>query len=154
MLYALMNLPTRHWLRVILLLLLVGGCGGDSDGLAPVDGTIIYRGKPLPNARVVFMPETPGALPASGTTDDAGRYELMTSVPGDGARVGKHRVTVTARGPDKLLPANQLTTGLPGSNTAPGDPLIPPRYFMPNTSGLTAEVTAGGATVDFELTER
>jgi hypothetical protein len=135
-------------------LLLVGGCGADPDALVPVEGTISYRGKPLPNAHVVFMPETAGMLPASGTTDDGGRYELMTSVPGDGARLGKYKVTVTARGPDKQLPANQLTTGLPGSNVAPGDPLIPPRYFMPLTSGLTAEVTADGGPLNFELTDR
>jgi hypothetical protein len=149
-----MALQSRLFLILAMVLPAVAGCASDAEGLAPVQGTVTYRGKPLANALVVFMPQTPGVLPASGTTDSNGRYELMTTVPGDGAHLGKHRVTITARGPDKQLPANQLTTGLPGSNVAPGAPLIPERYFMPDTSGLTAEVTPGGITADFEIAER
>jgi hypothetical protein len=138
---------------LFLLAAVIVGCGG-SDGLAPVDGVVTYRDKPVPNATVVFMPDAPGTLPASGITDANGRYELMTTAPGDGAHVGKYRVTITARGPDKPLPANQLTTGLPGSNVAPGDPLIPVRYFVPENSGLTADVQSGGSSIDFALTEK
>ena len=141
--------PSRMFLVVVLLLLSgVGGCGRKNNFVS-VRGTVTYLGKPLPDALVVFMPETPGVLPASGLTDSNGRYALMTSVQGDGGSVGKHRVTVTARGPDKERPADEV--GLTGSNTEPGDPLIPIKYFTPDTSGLEAEVTSGGITANFNL---
>lgn len=131
------------------------GCGSKPEGpqLAAVSGTVKYEGKLLENAQVVFLPDAAGAPPASGTTDKNGRYQLMTRIPGDGAIVGKYRVTITARGPDKPLPAGQTTTGLPGSNTAPGDPLIPEKYFLPDTSGLAREVKSGSNTLDFELSK-
>ncbi len=133
---------------IVFLPAVVAGCR-KNDGLVPVRGTVTYRGNPLPNALVVFMPETPDVLPSSGLTDSNGRYELMTIVPGDGANVGKHRVTITARGPDKER--RGAPVGLTGSNTEPGDPLIPIKYFMPDTSGLTADVKPGGITADFPL---
>ena len=134
--------------------MLAGGCGSKSEGpqLASVSGTVKFEGQPLENSQVVFLPDAPGAPPASGATDKNGYYRLMTRTPGDGAVVGKHRVTVSARGPDKVLPEGQLATGLLG-NTEPGDPLIPEKYFLPDTSGLTREVKSGRNTIDIELTK-
>jgi hypothetical protein len=131
------------------------GCGAKAEGpeLATVSGTVTYQGKPLEGALVVFLPETPGAPSASGSTDESGTFELMTHIPGDGAVIGKHRVSITARGPDKTLPEGQSVSGLPGGNTEPGDPLIPQKYFSHNASGLTAEVKGGSNTLDFELND-
>lgn len=131
------------------------GCGGKSDGpdLAKVGGTVTYQGKPLPNAQVLFLPDTPGAPSANGTTDKNGYYQLTTRTPGDGALVGKHRVTVTARGPDKVIPGNTTTSGMPGNDVEPGDPLIPQKYFIADTSGLNGEVKSGKNTIDFDLTQ-
>ncbi len=132
----------------------VAGCDTQRDGLkdvfAPVRGTVTYLGQPLPNALVVSMPETPDVLPASGLTESDGRYELMTIVQGDGASVGRHRVTITARGPDNELSGDAIDPA--GSDTEPGEPLIPEKYFMPDTSGLVAEVKRGDNTVNFDLT--
>jgi hypothetical protein len=127
----------------------LAGCSSQSDGLAPVQGIVTYQGKPLENALVVFIPETPNLLPASDLTDGSGRYELMTKVPGDGASIGKHRVTVTARGPEKTSPGQEI--GLPEIKVEAGPLLIPARYSNPDSSGLTAEVKPEGAALDFEL---
>lgn len=140
---------------VLLLTCGAAGCASKSEGpeLAAVSGTVKYRGKPLENASVVFLPDAQGQLLASGTTDSKGHYQLTTRNTNDGALVGKHRVTVTLRGPNKKLPEDQLTTGLPGSNFEPGDALIPQRYFLPDTSGLMREVKPGSNTVDLELND-
>jgi hypothetical protein len=143
---------SRRFLVLVLLLATVAAGCGRKDGRVPVRGTVTYRGQPLPNALVVFMPETPGVLPSSGLTDRNGRYQLMTTVPGDGAAVGKHRVTITARKPDKELKGGARS--VTGSATEPGAPLIPTKYFMPDTSGLTAEVKPGGITADFKLSDK
>jgi hypothetical protein len=131
---------------------LVVGCGGgNSHGLtlAPVTGLVTYRGQPLADAQVVFLPDTPGQLPAMGMTDAQGKYELLTIVPGDGASLGKHRVTVTAR-QQSAAPAEPVAPG-----TGPtGAPRIPEKYFSFDTSGLTAEVKSEGTTADFALSDQ
>lgn len=146
----------RKLLQIVLAALpaCLGGCGSKSEGpeLATVSGTVKYKGQPLENAQVVFLPETAGAPSASGTTDKSGYYQLMTRIPGDGAILGKHRVTVTARGPSKPLPPGQSVSGMP-DDAEPGDPLIPEKYFLPDTSELTGEVKSGKNTIDFELAE-
>jgi hypothetical protein len=135
----------------MLLPAIAGGCGSKNEDRAPVQGTVTYQGQPLANALVVFMPETPDKLPATGLTNASGRYQLMTMVAGDGASIGKHRVTITARAEEKKPPDGQLLTGLQGDAASEAAPLIPERYFMPDTSGLTAVVTDQGITADFEL---
>ncbi|MCI0360111.1 MAG: hypothetical protein L0211_16660 [Planctomycetaceae bacterium] len=133
------------------------GCGdANSHGqtLAPVQGMVKYLGQPLVNAQVVFLPDTPGQLPALGITDSSGHYELLTIVPGDGASLGKHRVKVIARGPDKTPAGTAPGTIVAGAPVEPGAPLIPEKYFSFDTSGLTAEVKEGGTTVNFDLSDK
>src|SRR5262245_19257502 len=134
--------------RVILLAIFCFAAGCSSGpAMAPVSGTVTYKGQPLENAIVVFIPVEPDVLPASGLTDAKGRYQLLTKVPGDGVRLGKHRVTITARAPDR---ASKGEIGMP---TEPAALLIPRKYTMPDTSGLVAEVRSGGSTsTDFALT--
>jgi hypothetical protein len=128
---------------------LLSGCSGDDRGLAPVSGTVRLNGKPLANAYVSFWPEENGVRAASGTTDANGHYRLTTFQPYDGARVGKHRVAVRAEevpeGPPKA--ADDITAKR-------GKLLTPPRYSVPDTSGLSAEVIAKKDNViDLDLTD-
>lgn len=41
---------------LILMSLIITGCSADDRGLAPVSGTVLFNGKPLPNAGVIFTP--------------------------------------------------------------------------------------------------
>jgi len=90
-------LRLRLLLPLCLFSVVLMGCGG-TDGpaldLAPAEGTLTIGGAPLPNALVTFHPES--GRPATGRTDDAGHFTLMTKGPGDGAAVGNHKVTVMA----------------------------------------------------------
>jgi hypothetical protein len=102
--------------------------------VAGVSGVVTIDGKPLPRGTIQFVPDdskgTRGAT-AVGTIDAQGRYRLKTAGV-DGAIVGFHKVGVYA-----LAEA-------PADETAPPPPpLIPLKYFNPDTSGLTAEVKAG-----------
>lgn len=135
-------LRLRLLLPLCLFSVVLMGCGG-TDGpaldLAPAEGTLTIGGAPLPNALVTFHPES--GRPATGRTDDAGHFTLMTKEPGDGAAVGNHKVTVMA---DSSVSAeinseDAYTTPDPNSDSG-----IPGKYVNPNTSGLTAEVTADG----------
>jgi hypothetical protein len=135
------------------LLLFVGaltvGCGGASK-TAPVTGRVTYKGKPVPNANVSFSPVDSGGRPATGITDSGGRFTLGTVSTNDGALIGKYQVSIIARGPDRTPKPGESLSGMPGE-MMPGDPIIPTKYFAPDTSGLTHEVKRGSNRVDLEL---
>lgn len=142
----------------LLFLPLLLGCGNDGrPPLAKVTGTVSYKGKPLVGANICFLPEQPGIRSALGTTDQTGRYSLLTYDPDDGAPVGKHKVVISLRGPPekpKLDPALKAKYGeayfeqLSGL----GKLLIPEKYNSPESSGLSVDVVAGRRNVfDFDL---
>lgn len=70
---------------------LISGCG--SSNVVPVSGTLTYKGKPVTNAVVNFMPET--GRPSSAKTDQNGQFTLLYDPQIKGAQIGKHRVFVT-----------------------------------------------------------
>jgi len=57
-----------------------------------VSGTLTYKGKPVTNAYVHFMPEH--GRPSSGETDANGRFTLTYDPKTKGAQRGKHKVFV------------------------------------------------------------
>ena len=110
------------------------GCGGsDRSETVPVQGQVLYRGQPVAEAQVMFLPEND--RPANATTDAEGKFVLTTFETGDGAVVGAHRVSITKMAPRD--PQSSDPYAMPKS-------LLPPRYGQPMSSGLTAEVTSSG----------
>lgn len=77
---------------IALLALTLVGCGKGVE-MAPVRGVVNVDGQPVVGAGVTFIP-VDGGRPAWATTDEAGRFELSSKDPGDGARVGEYVVTV------------------------------------------------------------
>lgn len=126
------------------LLVTASGCGGNDDlpETASTEGTVSWQGEPVSGATVAFSHKDGGKI-ASAKTDDNGHYELTTFESFDGAMVGHHSVTIVKRVP---MPPPHIS--VPDA----GKPLIPPKYFAAQTSGLTADVKAGESNVyDFEL---
>jgi hypothetical protein len=79
--------------------LFLAGCGGPQMGA--VRGRLTCNGQPVKEANIIFTPvpksetdKEPGKA-AAGATDADGRFSLTTFHDGDGALVGKHRVTIT-----------------------------------------------------------
>jgi len=70
--------------------ILLAGCG--SSNVVPVTGTLTYKGQPVTNAIVNFVPEK--GRPSLGETDQNGRFTLTYDPQTKGAEVGKHRVFV------------------------------------------------------------
>jgi hypothetical protein len=85
---------------------LSAGCGGEN--LGRVTGRVTCHGKPFYPATITFSPvsDQEGALeagkPAWGVTDESGRFILTTTRQGDGALVGRHRVTINVEYPDRV----------------------------------------------------
>jgi hypothetical protein len=134
--------------------LLAIGCSGDGFKLVPVSGRVTKNGQPLANVRVVFQPigDNPGPGSA-GTTDADGRYTLVVSsqqYSGNGAVVGKHRVTIGTILPGEGAKPTDPSVGSPDGEPLAGKELIPPRFNQDST--LTFDVPAGGTDkADFDL---
>jgi hypothetical protein len=135
-----------QWMRLLLvgvIVLLVGFAGcrrGPGLELAPVHGKVTYKGKPLPNGTVMFVPgEGPAAY---GEISTDGSFRLKTN-DSDGAVLGNHKVSITALA--------DIGTALPEQRSPTPPSLVPAKYLDHERSGLTAEVKRGDNRVDFEL---
>ncbi len=115
-----------------LVLLIVGvvlvGCGKSGTEIAPVEGTVTYRGQPLKRGRIIFEPQND--RPALGKIVDGEIVEVTTLEVGDGAVVGKHRVALYS-----------FVREPKGMDIVPS--AIPERYNRPNESGLTVTIEPG-----------
>ncbi|MFM7291134.1 MAG: hypothetical protein ACKO6B_07880 [Planctomycetia bacterium] len=121
---------------------------------AKVSGIVTYKGAPLPNADVVFMPgDSSASQPATGRTDEQGRFQLTTSKNNDGCIAGEKAVVIMAV--DETVPTTPYNSDPSSADYVKRKSLIPKRYGNPTTSGLTATVEAGKKnTFEFNLTDK
>ncbi len=124
----------------------VAGCGGGGLRLAPAGGDVTLDGEPVADAAVMFISAEGGHV-ASGVTNNQGRFTLSTANR-PGAVPGEHRVGITKQ--------NVVDFTLDGGiGEMKIEWLVPQRYGVPDTSGLTATVPQRGANdLRFELTSR
>src|SRR5262249_3000951 len=92
---------------VVGLCLLFSGCAGSDAGkpkVAPVSGKVTKKGgQPLTHGDITFTPSEGGSGQiATGQIGPDGSYTLTTFNTGDGAVLGKHKVTVVARSTEDM----------------------------------------------------
>ncbi|MFN3158053.1 MAG: hypothetical protein ACE37I_01985 [Rubinisphaera brasiliensis] len=126
-----------------LLILGIAGCGGASDTppLGTVSGTVTWNGEPLQDAYLTFQPETGRA--SIGRTDSNGQYSLAYTGDKNGALVGKHTVMITTATEGYSDESGE------GNDRPAREEILPAKYH--SASELTAEVTSGSNTIDFDL---
>ncbi|TWT32922.1 hypothetical protein [Blastopirellula retiformator] len=114
------------------------GCGGRTEKIVPVTGTIMIDGEPMRAGVDGFVTLAPPAgRPAIGKIDgETGRFTLTSYEDGDGALVGTHEVSVTV---------NAIGRG--GNPTS----LIPEKYQDLGTSGLRAKVDGPTDSLQIDL---
>ena len=85
-----------------LLAFLIAGCGAKGPELVPVKGTLLdSKGKPVFPGSIWFVVDgstassEPGALDASSILQEDGSFTIRTYPHGDGAMVGRYRVTLS-----------------------------------------------------------
>ncbi len=91
-----------QWGIWALLSLILGGCGGPGPELVPVKGKLLdNQGRPVFPGSIWFVVDgttsspTPGGLDASGMLQEDGSFRIRTYPHGDGAMVGRYRVTLS-----------------------------------------------------------
>src|SRR4051794_33800544 len=87
-----------YWAWVVALALFASGC---ANRPVPVEGVVVFDGKPLDKANLVFLPEDASRLDegqrqGSGFTDSEGHFRLETG-NSVGAYPGRYKVTVSKR---------------------------------------------------------
>ena len=86
---------SRASLLVPAVLVLWAGCSPNSGvSTYPAEGFVRFPdGKPLAGGWILF--ESPDGLIARGMIDENGAFQLGTQREGDGAVIGKHRVSIS-----------------------------------------------------------
>lgn len=75
----------------------LAGCGGGRVKVYPVEGSVTYNGEPLAGVDVAFHPadaKNDTSYPPHATTDESGKFKLMTFTKDDGAPAGEFKVAV------------------------------------------------------------
>lgn len=127
----------------------VAGCGSDRLPVAPVEGKVIYHGKPVEFGSVMFQPDKGPA--GRGVIQPDGSFTLSTYSEGDGAVIGQHKVRIASfasQRPD-LMDAPPDAPREPGV----GHSQIPRKYSNMDTSGLRVEVKEDNEPFEFHLTD-
>ncbi len=133
----------------------VAGCGGSSNlpKLMPLSGTVTFDGKPLSGAAVIFIPtgSTRGTSVA-GSTDKAGKYEVVAKHGDKGAPVGEYRVAVMKF----VMPDGSDVPSNPESSLIDSGArqILPAHYSDVRGTKLTATVRDDTNTIDFPLTSK
>jgi len=148
--------PARGLPRLLAVLLgaiPAGGCGDASDvgRTFPVSGKVIFDDRPL-TARttlVLFRPDASrgntSPFEPAGTVDADGNYTLTTKGK-QGAPPGWYQVVVTAI--DETPPVHPKT---PQNHRPVARSLLPARYGLADTSGLSIEVVENPAPGAYDL---
>lgn len=146
-----------HRLAVIatglLLLACAEGCNGKSRlEVAPVHGRVTYHGQGVPKATVIFHPvddanDAAKKMRPFAYGDAQGNFELKTYVDGDGAPLGKYRVSIVAV---STAPASRNRKDAPASEagSAPGQAISIPadisrKFGNVDTAGIEVTVVEG-----------
>jgi hypothetical protein len=128
------------------LVAMIVGCGrSDRATVYPAEGQVLWYGKPLAGAHVVFYPkQTSDGKPIAprAQTGSDGRFRLGTYDADDGAPEGDYAVTV------HYYPIR------PGEGGASGNAL-PPKFASAKTTDLHVQIAKGpNALPPLELTAR
>ncbi len=119
---------------ILLALPLAVGCVSEDAGMVPVKGKVTYRGKPVPNGSINFIPDEMRS--AYGEIQPDGSYSLM-------AFPGTHKVVVVA--------LEDMSNRLPEERAPLPAPIVPTKYTHVTTTDLKAEVEDKENVIDFEL---
>lgn len=131
---------------ILMACLILVGCGGQPHG--QIDGTVKYKGEPVPYAIVIVFADDQQVYRAD--TDQSGNFKVS------GVPYGKARVAVQRPMLESEAPPIDDHKDAPGSQSSPIKnlpkiPTIPGRYADPKTSNLTVDLADANQRLDIDL---
>lgn len=134
---------TMRFSALLLILPFVAACSSES-GFSSVQGKVLYEGKPIKGAVVIFHPKStgPDAQVPSGITDEDGVFTVASGLQ-SGAPNGQYTVTITWPGekPEAKVAKKKISTE---QDTTPPPDQLKGRYADAKSS--TIQVTVSGST--------
>jgi hypothetical protein len=125
------------------ILLIISGCGRGRIPTYAVSGTVNVDARPADGAIIIFCPATAGteleSVRPAGKTDAAGKFQLTTFEPGDGAPAGEFKVLVKW---PAATPAGDDRERRPGSANK-GPDRLKGKYYSQESTPLTATIQKG-----------
>ena len=132
---------------IVVCLLGAIGCSDNGHRMGKVSGEVSYEDILVPEGTVTFYPIGRGR-PAIAQIQADGTYVLSTFAKGDGAPLGKYRVTIEARRITNRPPKTEN----PKPDFKPEfEWLVPQEYSSTESSDLNAIVEDDHNTIDFDL---
>ena len=101
----------------------------------PVSGTVLFKGKPVPEAELSFFPEDssyPDSVRPRAKTDKEGKFEVWTYVQGDGAPTGSYKVAIVH---------NEVAVSKDTIVAKPND--LPVKFSTRDSTDLKVQINAG-----------
>lgn len=124
------------------LLMAVAGCGEGTGGRQSVSGQVTFKGQPLDQGTIQFVPTDAAKDAAPGVAQvAAGKYEMPAA---SGLKPGPYKVIISATAGPKVNESEA-----PGDSDAPAKELIPPAWNV--DSKHTVEVKTGPNKFDFSI---
>ena len=133
-----------------------GGCGsGDAGPTGTVSGTVTLNGQPVPPGSTVSFISEKGQT-AAGVVEDEGEYQLYIGGEDKYIPVGAYKATVAPPAEEMTQAEYDAMMEAASSQKRPSRPpaqksLIPVKYQMPATSGLSFNVEEGSNQIDIKL---
>lgn len=152
----------RNVLASLLLACCFAGCG-PANIRVPVEGVVTLDGKAIEGAAVTFMPKA-GGRPGVAGTDAAGRFVIREAAMHAGIPPGDYDVAIFKAVMAPLFaPAPAAPSPNPEEGSLPIDTpppsrvarwIVPERYSIPQTSGLSSTITGPTTNLVFALQTR
>ncbi len=128
-------------LAALALLMAASGCAGR---LVKVKGKLTWKGQPVPNTQVKFLPDD-GTRPGVGHTNDSGEFTLKYSRDEVGATRGRCTVIL------EYVPSNEEELGQIPPKASPELKAALRGYRDPKSSPLHCEITHNGQFFDLKV---
>lgn len=143
---------------LLLMAITVCGCSEKLPDVVPATGVVTYRGAPLFNAEIKFIPmhdKLDGNFVASGVTDSKGEFTLSLQGKTESGCCACECKVLVNEGPipgDRGQDERSIMEGLKFRKSLKNRP-IPAKYERVGTTPLTFNVTAENNRFEIELTE-
>jgi hypothetical protein len=134
-----MDFPISQRVLIVALSSFLAGCGGGDAGRYTVTGKVTYQGQPVEQGDITFEDPTAGQVNSS-QLGSGGSYSL--DVP-----AGNFKVSVAP----PLIEMKGTADSPPDMVRNPAVKNIPKKYWVQETSGLSAKVDKNAKAFDFEL---
>ncbi len=142
----------RRIVPVLLVALLLAGCGPKRKASGTVTGTITYQGKPVNGAALLLYGPSSQSADFTIPVDQEGKFSSTDVPPGDYKVVVQPSAGSSGPSTKGMTPAQmaEMKDKLDAMKT-PATIKIPAKYLDPKSSDLQMKVTGGKEEVNLEL---